>query len=130
MKDSKPCRTCGREKPLSDFRRLGRLMVERSGTGLTHGHDCKACRLAAKVRAAAEEPGAAPLPTIVEEFTQPTLSIPYSMGVDIAYDGADFVITQENNGTTHTVYMAPHVLRRLVEFGEGLAKQLPGAVQG
>lgn len=125
MSDSKPCRTCGLEQAMSQFKKLSPLMVERSVSGLTHGRDCKACRLKMRIERARQDGVEVPeaAPQSEESTTNPTLSVPMAMPVDVEWDGNDFILTQENGETTHTVYMAPHVLRRLWEFGEGLAQQ-------
>lgn len=125
MKNSKLCRTCGVDRPMADYKKLSPLMVERSGNGLTHGHDCKACRVKMKIERARQEGIEIPDEPVQSggPGSNPTLSVPMAMPVDAEWNGDDFVLTQENDGTTHTVYLAPHVLRRLWEFGEGLAQQ-------
>lgn len=127
MKNAKICRACEREKPLSDFKKLSPLMVKRSGTGLTHGHDCLACRLEARARRKAEKAAKEGDTPPLEQNDNPKLSVPFSMAVEIEYDGADFVLTQENEGVTHTVYMAPHAVRRLLEFADELAHKHAGS---
>ncbi len=129
MKAPKVCRTCGEEKDISQFRRLGRLMVERSGNGLTHSHDCKVCRLKAKVMAMNEGAGAEVIQTddAAPKDKGAKLSMPMCMAVEIEFDGVDFVLQQDNDGTTHTIYMAPHVLRGMWEWAHGLAQNQAGA---
>jgi hypothetical protein len=53
------------------------------------------------------------------------------MAVDIEWNGDDFVLTQDNDGKVHTIYLAPHALYRLVEFATEIERrrgiQVPAA---
>jgi hypothetical protein len=128
----KKCNRCNQTKPVAEFRKAPTRF---GGDGYSNG--CKACLLIESRARKAELQESAP-----DEPEQPIapehqLAIPYSMPVACAWNGEDFVLTQDNDRAgEQTIYVAPHALRRIWEFAEGLAHKqqeqqlaLPGAAE-
>jgi hypothetical protein len=122
------CSTCTETKPLGEFWKLAPMIARKAGR--SHALECRACRVVAMAarraeRAAGAEQPAAEQPAAEEppDPNQPRLVVPSSAKVDVAWDGTDFVLTQDNDGAEMTIFLAPHALRRIFEFGEALALQ-------
>lgn len=113
-------RTCEQPKSLSEFRKAPTRF---GGDG--YSKDCKDCLALARAqrRAARDADQEPPHHQQDERGQNPTLAIPMCMEVDAEWDGTDFVLTQDNEGTTMTIYLAPHALRRLWLWAEELAQQ-------
>lgn len=119
------CETCGQKQPADQFRKLNELMARNSGR--SHSKDCATCRAARRAEKRAEREAAAV--EEVEDTPVPEgwrMSVARSLGISVTYDGADFVVTQDaGDGKTTTMWLAPHEVRQLFEFAQGLARQLP-----
>lgn len=116
MSEPKVCRSCGNPKPLDAF---SKAPARFGGDG--RRKDCKECHALKRATQAGEEVSSAPeSPAEAPEF--PSVQVANSLGFDAQYDGTDFIVSQKNGEDEHTVILAPHELKRLWEFAEGLAK--------
>ena len=115
----KTCKACKEPKPIGEFRKLAPMIIARMADSDGHSDTCKACKKLQR----AERREAPPQPEPEPDPNTPRLNLPHCMAVEVEYDGTDFVLSQVNEGTTHVVYVAPHQMRRIIEFAEELAQQ-------
>lgn len=118
---TKTCKRCQEPLALDQFRKAPTRF---GGDG--YSNNCKPC---IAIEKAARVTGTEPATSEPEVPIDPghQLQVPYCMPVDCVWNGTDFVLTQDNDGTEMTIFLAPHALRRIFEFGEGLALQQAAA---
>lgn len=118
----KQCARCQDTKPFDQFRKVPTTF---GGDG--YAKQCKPCMALTRAEREAEKAGTnGPVDEAGEaeedaDPNQPRISVPMAMAVDVAWNGEDFVLTQDNEKTRHTVFIAPHTLRRIWTWAEGLA---------
>ncbi len=123
MSKSKTCADCGQKKPVDAFWKLAPHIAKKGG-GETHSKRCLECIKASRKPRASK--GEEEEETPPEADTRPRLTVANSLGFDVVLEGVDFHITQTNGDDTVTVILAPHELRELWDFAEGMAKSQAG----